>query len=168
MRSGEADAMKQAEEALAVLTQEREALQAELGQTEAEQQVVVAMRAEFERLQSVHMAESRREAADTREASLPRGCLVAPDRDRGIMYVTDVDTSAWWTLPSRVEDEALSAVNVDKQALQEQIDDQQDDVSIKPSTVDAKQQRSTTLQEECEHLKAEHAAAEVTAARINH
>ena len=31
---------------------------------------------------------------------------MAPYRDRGIMYVTDVGTSAWWTLPSRVEGDA--------------------------------------------------------------
>ena len=37
----------------------------------------------------------------TETASPPRGCLVAPYRDRGIMYDTDVGTLAWWTLPSR-------------------------------------------------------------------
>ena len=150
MRSGEADAMKQAEEALAVLTQEREALQAELGQTEAEQQVVVAMRAEFERLQSAHMAESQR--ADAAETA-------AKDRQEEANRLRSSLADA-----SKRAEEALSAANADKQAMQEQITDLQNDVSSRSSAADAEQQRLSALQEECERLKAGQAAAEAMAA----
>ena len=73
MRSGEADAMKQAKEALAVLTHEQRALQAELGQFKADftskmakQEQLARIRADLDRLQSAHMAESQRaDAAET-------------------------------------------------------------------------------------------------------
>ena len=111
MRFGEADTMKQAEDALAVLLQERDARQAELGQTEAvfDSQVATdeAIRADLE--------------------------------------------------------EASSAANTDKQALQELINVRQNDVSSRSGAADAEQQTLAALQE---GLRAGGAAAKATAAEL--
>ena len=159
MRFGEADAMKKAEEALAVLTQEREAqqcrvselrlLQAELGRQAV---VVQAIREEGKRLQSAHMAECQR--ADAAETA-------AKDRQEEADKLRSSIADA-----SKQAEEALSAANADKQALLETIMVRQNDASSRSSATDAEQQRLAALQGECERLRAEHAAAERMAARL--